>query len=133
MPRKSKPYSIVYNRKFLMCDSLLDLKTGISEEEWQMVTEHTVDFYAQLYAIYKSKNQTLQLNKNDIKMMRALRRSINFIKTLDPATYTAANFNDRLTVHKASVTEEVEHHKPTIKISMDDQSDGDIIVSRLDG
>jgi hypothetical protein len=84
--KKNRPYQFVFAGKLLEHDSLIDLKSEIPDEEWQMMVGMTAELWMQMEAL--SKTSELSLESKDRKTMRALKRSLKFIEKLDPVTYT---------------------------------------------
>jgi hypothetical protein len=131
MGKKIRPYLFVYDRKFLETNSLLDLRTTISDSDWNLIAEHTIDFYAQLKALSKCKIGALKLDKSDVKIMRSLKHTIDFMISLNTKTITKKDLDDKITLYSATIKEEVKNSS-TVKIAFDNKTDADIVVTRLD-
>ena len=129
--KKDKSYAFVFDGKLLEHESLLSLRTEVSVDEWCIIVAQTTDFYLQMEAIHKSK--TLFLEKNDINIMRVLKRTLLFIKKLDPVVYDKFYTNELRDHYRQVVMKEINATKP-LQIKYGGKPDGtsDIIVSRLD-
>lgn len=126
-----KPYIFVFDGKFLESDSLLSIRSGISDDEWDSIVACTIDSYLQMNAIQESKS--MDLDDKDVKLMKSLRRTIKFIEQIDPVTYTKFYTDERIEFYKQIVTNEM-LTAATLQIKSGDKPDGqsDIIVSTLD-
>ena len=131
--RKPKSYLFVYDRKFMEADSILELRATVSDSEWNLITEYTTDFYAQLKALSKCKVGALKLDRNDVKIMRSLKRTIDFIMSLDSKAISKKDLDDKITLYSATIAEEIKNNSSTIKIAFDNKTDADIVVTRLNG
>jgi len=135
MSKKNESYTFVIASKLMEHHSILELKTELSEDEWNLLVHDTSDFYAQLRAIHESQspNNSIALEKKDMRMMRMLRRTLNSIKNFDSATINMFDINEMIKRHKEIISKELEEAKSTISVSYNNTNKADINVSRLDG
>jgi len=126
---KNKAYVFAFGGKILECESLLELRSGISEEEWSMIVAQTAEFYLQLNAVHQS---SVSLDRADHMIMRQLSRTLKFIKKLDPISYSQLNIEERKQEYKTIANNEIQN---TIDISYGNEPNKhvDIVsVNRLD-
>jgi len=128
-----KPYTFIMAGKLLEHDSLIQLRVEVPEaDDWELIVAQTIDFYFQLEAIHKSKD--MELDSKDIRVMRSLRRTIAFIKKMDPITHGMFYSAEVKESYKQAATTEIDAIR-SIKVGYGKKPDGhsDIVVSNLDG
>ena len=101
-----RSYSFIYNGKFLECDSIIELKTGLDDLQWEAMVGETIDSYMQLFALDKSKS--VPMDNQDLRMMRMLRRTIEFVKNIDFAAYNKFHTDERLKSYAQLINDEVQ-------------------------
>jgi hypothetical protein len=130
---KNKPYMFVFDGKLMECESLLQLKSHASSDDWRAILSQSADFFMQLYAIYKSNRPDLQLEKRDKSIMRSLKRTMLMVQKIDPATYNEVWDIDKINEYNKIAAEEASQAE-AIYISYNGKLNGanDIIVDSLD-
>ncbi len=74
-------YTFCLNGNLLEYHSLFEIKSQTSDEEWDAIVNETVSLYASMQAIY---NMNELVDKNDLRLLRSLKRSVLKIGKIDP-------------------------------------------------
>ena len=105
---KQRSYIFVYNGRFLEYDSLIELKSEVQDVDWNIILSQTIDCYAQL----KAASQYTQLDKNDSRMMRQLKRTLDFIRTIDAAMMLKFDINSIILNYATMAATEIAKKPP---------------------
>ncbi len=127
---KDNKYYFVYDGKFLQCNSLLEIKTDLEDNEWEQVVQQTIAAYAQLRAMNLSKSTKLEAK--DKQVLANLQKSIDLIQNLDKTLYEKCEVDKLIDGYKEIIDKESERVK-TVNIAVgQDNENADIVVSSLD-
>lgn len=126
-----KKDSIVFEGKVLECDSLYELKAGTSFKEWEQVLKETVEFYCLMKAAQSISPGKVE--KKDIRLLRRLKRTVEFCRKLDPAAMMQFDIEQMVNVQTEHLKKGWENFRSTIRIAEGDRPDNnaDIYISRI--
>lgn len=124
----NKPYAFIFDGKIMEYDSIIELKSELSDEEWDSLVYQTADYYMQFKVVDKSE---IELDKNDMRLMRRLKRTLEVIKNLDSALYHKYLDEERYDNYMETIKSELNKLQSEVKISNSSNDNADIIVSRI--
>lgn len=124
----NKPYVFIFDGKIMEYDSIIELKSELSDEEWDSLVYQTADYYMQFKVVDKSE---IELDKNDMRLMRRLKRTLEVIKNLDSALYHKYLDEERYDNYMETIKSELNKLQSEVKISNSSNDNADIIVSRI--
>lgn len=124
----NKPYAFIFDGKIMEYDSIIELKSELSDEEWDSLVYQTADYYMQFKVVDKSE---IELDKNDVRLMRRLKRTLEVIKNLDSALYHKYLDEERYDNYMETIKSELNKLQSEVKISNSSNDNADIIVSRI--
>lgn len=121
----------IFNGKILECSSLIEIKSGTTEQEWSTIINETINFYCTLVSGQRLTQQKPE--SRDLRLIRRLKQSIEFMRKLDPlllAKYDIKKMCDEQVAYLKSQFDNVER---IIKISSDNKptKSADIYISNL--
>ena len=87
---KSRPYMFVYDGKFLECESLLEIRAYAPESDWNIILKQTIIYYVQL----KAASKIATLDRDDSRIMRSLKRTIDTIRPMDSMIGTPEDIDE---------------------------------------
>lgn len=102
---KHKPYTFVLGGRLLEHKSLIELRSDTDETQWEMIVASTIDFYIQLNVGYEI-NPSL-MDRNDVRIMRMLDRTIQTIKSLDMNLYLRYYTEDNFEKYRKIAKDEI--------------------------
>ena len=124
---KDHGYTIVLNGSILEHPSLVELRMDATPEQWEIIVGQISNFYQQMYAAYLV-NSTI-LEKNDIRIMKSLRRTLAVIKNLDFTNYTKYNNDEIVANYKQAAQDEIKNLS-AISVALNNSNvDSDIKVN----
>lgn len=96
MSKKTKKFIISIDGELLECDSLIELKGGVTDEEWLKITSGTVKYMCYSKMLRDMAMPLLQeeWNKDDERLLKGLRRTIEYMRRLDPVRISQFNIKE---------------------------------------
>lgn len=123
MSKKIKTSIIAFNGKFLECESLLELRSGTTEEEWFGICKSTIEMYCYMRVAKELGGPTIGnkkeqfISKHDARIFKRLGESIETLKKLDPDNLGTFDLDTLSKDHVAVIEKEWQGVQQTMKIA----------------
>ena len=87
MSKKHRKYTFCIDGDLLECDSLLEIKNNVTENEWERITSNTMKYHCYVKMLRDIGMPLLEepWEKGDKCLERNLRRTIGSMKRIDPS------------------------------------------------
>lgn len=85
MGKHNKEYVFAFNGELLRHESLLEVKTGTTDEEWLSIIEETIKYFCFVQTLRNIAMPLLheEWEKGDERIFRSIKRSVESLKKLD--------------------------------------------------
>lgn len=114
---KAIEYCIMYNGRLLEPESLLDIRTELTDDEWEGLIEETICAYSYFKGIDLAYSIEGGLEPNDRRIMRRIKRTIISIQKLDPIIIAKFNIDELIEAYKKVATEQLQSFRKPVKVS----------------
>lgn len=136
--KKTTKNLIVFNGKFLECDSIVELRSGVTEEEWFAVCKGTIEMYCHMRVAKDLGGPTVKgseapkISKQDARIMKRLTETIEILKRLDADNLGTLDLETLSKEHVEMIQKEWKSVQSTMKIAHDQAiGDADIYISGM--
>ena len=113
MSKKQKDL-IVYDNKLLECDSIFELRSDVSDDDWKQLITETIQFYCCLKVGQELSPTTI--GNDDQRIIRRLKRSIVLFKRYDPQNMATIDIDEISKQHIESTKKGWAEYEQTMKI-----------------
>lgn len=128
----NRNYTIIYNGRFYETKSLIDMRSDVSDDEWDDIVSQSIDGYCYFCGLNKVYLSEGGLDKDDNRLMRQLRRTIHTIRKIDPIIINKYDIDTLLMKYYEMAQEHIEAFTKPVNISNDESVDhADIYTNRL--
>lgn len=122
----------VFEGRLLEGDSILEIRSGTTDEEWAQLVKDTVEFYC-LFRVGKDLGPVV-MEHNDSRVFRRLKKTMELIKKIDPMIMLQYNVDKMIEENIKQAKEGWDEIQQTIRVAYEADrkaSKGDIHISSL--
>lgn len=102
-----REYWIVVNQEIMEVDSILDVRTEADDEIWEQIVAGTCNLYIMMKAMNKS--ESYKMNKEEVKVMRMLKRSVLVMEKTTPEFFIDINIEKAVEAYQGIIEEQCEY------------------------